>query len=340
MASNKNCREVKKLFLVLTILIPLLVFTDKAYAISDPDSLQIRFVNAYRSVIETNDILYVVSYDVEYTSTPVEPISDTYIARILTLGGSELQAAVPVPYFDNGYGRGVTSFYFTEDQVTDLGIVWGDAYTVRFQGNPSSFPSPPAISTGSINYRNQFATQFHLQNDIYAEATSLQLVWSALLSPDSISLVESQGNSVVFTTDGEDYFLQAIPNLNQMIPDMFTGSNDVPNFQDLNRPHDQSYRDQLKAFWDNTFIGERMDQFAAAWFVPVELVRFGIWMVVCGVISSIFLAATQRGDMSMIVYTLLIPVGAYIGLVDLVFAALFAFLMGMGTVYIFFYKGT
>lgn len=331
---------MKKLLSILMITLTLFIFTDKAYAIVDPDSLQIRYVNAYRSVLETNDILYVVSYDVEYSSTPTEPISDTYITRLLTLGSSELQASIPVPYFDNGYGRGVTSLYFTAEQVTNLSITWGDPYTVRLQGNPSSFPSPPAISTSSINYKNQFATQFHLQNDIYTEAVSLQLVWSALLSPDSISLVESQGNAVVFTSDGEDYFLQSIPNLNQMIPDLFVGTNDVPDSQDLNRPHDQSYRDQLAALWDNTFIGDQFQQFADAWFVPVELVKFGVWMVVCGVISSIFLTATQRGDFSMVVYTLLIPVGAYIGLVDLVFAALFAFLMGTATMYIFFYRST
>lgn len=98
-----------------------------------PDIHQITKVEVYRHVIEENDSLYLINYDLEYGTLPGERIDDTYLFRLVDPGTGILGSTTAYGFFDDGYSQGIASIYFSaEDAPT-----WNGAYTMYFDGNPS-----------------------------------------------------------------------------------------------------------------------------------------------------------------------------------------------------------
>src|SRR5690606_4453945 len=152
------------------------------------------------------------------------------------------------PFFANGYGEGVFSFYFTPDQVDSLALVHGGPYTVRLQGSPSLFAVPPTINNGSIEWRHQLVTKLRLREDLVRLAQDLEAAWVV----DSVNLIETTPEGNVFTTAGDTYFSNSIPDLRLMIPQLFSGRAVAPRFDE--REFDKSYAEQLREFWTGSFF--------------------------------------------------------------------------------------
>lgn len=336
---NHTYRRTIALFaLGLYIVVLFLVFSvgKTVRAIADPNTITILQVTAYRGPIDSTDILYLVVYNISYDSIPTEPSSDTFIGRISTVAGIELQSTTPIPFNDNGYGEGVFSFYFTEDEVETLGFAWEESLTITLQGNPSFFPLPPTIKTSSITFRNQFTTEFSLQSDLILAAANLEVAWVANL----VSLITAAGSTVYFDLAGEEYFQRTITNISLMVPKLFQGSQSTPLFEELDRNFNQSYRDQLLTFWDGTYIGDQGDQFAETWGLERITLFTMIWLAMVGLIAAQSLKVLGRPDFAMLIFVVCIPIGAFVGMVDLVAAGLITFFFGLVTAYMFFYRGT
>lgn len=338
MVSHTYRRTIVLFALGLYVIVLLSVLsTEKIVrAIADPDTLTILQVTAYRGPIDSTDILYIVVYDIAYGSIPTESISNTFIGRISTIAGTELQSTTPIPFNDNGYGEGILSFYFTEDEVDDLGFAWEEALTIKLQGNPTAFPLPPTIETSSITFRSQFTTEFSLEADLILISQDLEVAWVANL----VSLITATGNAVYFDLAGEEYFQRVITNVNLMVPKLFQGARGTPRFEELDRDFDQSYRDQLLTFWDGTYIGDQGDQFAATWGVERITLFTMIWLAMVGLIAAQAMKVLGRPDFAMLLFVVCIPIGAFVGMVDLVAAGLITFFFGLVTAYMFFYRGT
>ncbi|KKN02369.1 hypothetical protein LCGC14_1118430 [marine sediment metagenome] len=336
---NHTYRRAIVLFalgLYIIVLLAVLSVGKTVRAIADPDTLVILQVTAYRGPINSTDILYLIVYNISYGSIPTEPTSDTFIGRISTVAGAELQSTTPIPFNDNGYGEGVFSFYFTEDEVENLGFAWEESLTITLQGNPSAFPLPPTIETSSITFRNQFTTEFSLQSDLILAASNLEVAWVANL----VSLITAAGSNVFFDLAGEEYFQRTITNVNLMVPKLFQGARATPLFEELDRDFDQSYRDQLLTFWDGTYIGDQGDQFADTWGVERITLFTMIWLAMVGLIAAQAMKVLGRPDFAMLIFVVCIPIGAFVGMVDLVAAGLITFFFGLVTAYMFFYRGT
>ena len=135
-----------------------MVLSETVFAISNPTSITIVDVRAYDAVLEADDLLVVVEYDLAYTVFPAEIISDAYLGRFLN-GTTELTSVEPYAFNDKGYGAGIFSFYWSPAQKETASIEFNnpnvEPYTVVLQGKPGVFPgTAPSITSPTIHWQD------------------------------------------------------------------------------------------------------------------------------------------------------------------------------------------
>ncbi len=323
------------IFFGFVVAIAFMVATPSAQAqtsIPDPDFMQIKNTFAYEGTIEATDILYVMHYEIDYSTLPGPLASEAFMFRLMD-GVSELRSATPFAFVNDGYSEGVISIYFTAAEVSTLGIVFGasSGYTVRLQGNPNVFSVPPVVESSSINYRSTLFTTSELKDDVEAMARDLETDWAAFTTPN-ISLLQATTAGNVFTSDGEDYFTNAILDLILMVPDLFTGRAIAPEFPE--RQFDLTFRDQLLQFWDSTAFGTTAQTFSDTFGLPRSLVYMFAVLVFMVFIAAMVVLATKSTALVPATVAVIFPMAAYIGLADLIFVALVSALATIGSVYV------
>lgn len=319
------------------------LFSSAALAIDNPETMQIRYVRSYQNVLEDNDFMFLLKYRITFGEDsegneiiPDTPADEAFLFRFIDdATGSELQSARPVPFNDRGYNDGAIVFYFSADEVDDLAISDSKDYRVRLQGDPAVFSSPPSVETLSITHRNEFATEFHLKEDIRALAEELQNNWG-FFGDQVGALVQGEGTEVTLTPRGANYFLQVWNDFDDAVSDFFLGSGSELGF--IERDHDQSFRDQLLTFWDGTELDDSVGTFANTWSISKLYVYTSIWLAATAIVSFMAIKATARPEFGFFVFVLFTPTGAYVGLVDIVFAGLVTFAFAMVTIWSFFYR--
>ena len=126
----------KKLLKILLVLMAVAIGFMGSMAVyaqvREADSVSIDGVNVYRNCLELQDQLYLVKYDIQYTTVPTRPINDTYLVRLRN-GAVELATVQPYAYFNDGYDLGFASIYFTSATAP----AWDGAYTMDIMGNPT-----------------------------------------------------------------------------------------------------------------------------------------------------------------------------------------------------------
>jgi hypothetical protein len=138
------------------------------YAIQEADTVNINGVYVYRHCLETGDNLFLIDYTITYTTNPDEGANEAYIFRLMD-GAVELGSTTVYAYYDDGYGRGLASIYFTAAEVTALGIVWEDPYDLQIDGNPTLHWTE-ATATTALD--KAVADDGGVQTDETAEANS------------------------------------------------------------------------------------------------------------------------------------------------------------------------
>ena len=246
----------------------LVLMPGQAFAIADPDSITLETVQAYSGVLEAGDLLVVVHYDLAYTTTPTEQIADAYFGRFFR-GTTELNAVEPFPFNDRGYGVGIFSLYWTASQVTNDSIEFEDtnseSYSVSLQGKVGVFPgSAPSSTTNTITWRAASNTEDLLFADIAELANTLEQ--DAAWVVNSRDLIDRFGGQEALTSAGETYFASAIPNLQVMIPDLFSSAATTPTF--IERDHERVYSDRLQEFWAGTWVDTRFVNLATTLRMP------------------------------------------------------------------------
>jgi len=188
--------------------------------VASPDTIQIDRVEAYRSVIEAGDQLYLCSYEIEYGSNPADAIDQTYLFRLMN-SGTELMAATAYPYQDSGYDVGVVGIYFSSAEVSYLGMGWGDAtgYSLQLVGNPTviwAAGTPPQVNYPTFDlWYNDGASSDRLTLRLRVMAQLIENDWG------TVNLIEGPAGEQTFTEYGEEYFTNSIPNLKVACPKLF-----------------------------------------------------------------------------------------------------------------------
>jgi hypothetical protein len=245
----------------------------RVFAIADPTSISIEDVRAYDGVLATDDLLLVIEYNIVYGSTPAETIDQAYLGRFKR-AGTEYASVEPYAYNDKGYGLGIFSLYWTKAQKETDSIEFNnpnaESYTITFQGKVGVFPgTAPSTTTGTIDWRDSTNTQNELYNHVRTLATRFQnnAGWS-----DNEPLISSSGSITQLTTNGEDYFSNAVSSLGSMIPSIF--SSGVTSPDDTTLDHSRGFEGEVKQFWneDGSWVDERFDNLSETFRMPKTVI--------------------------------------------------------------------
>lgn len=314
------------------ILILVFVFagqTDRVFAIANPDDMEILAITAYRGVLEDEDILVIVKYNIEYATPPTELASQTFLFRF-TDGVTTFNSTVPYPYNDNGYNQGIVSFYWDAATVDSLGLVWESAsYKVVLAGNPTFFPALPPVENSSIVWRSELATMFHLRNDILTLARELELEWG-------VDLVASTPEGNLLTNEGDEYFTNSIDNLRLMLPNIFLSRTESVSFPE--ETFTKSYAEELKDFWDGTDLDAAFNSLATLLDVPRIMLTTIILIVLGMFVAFSVIKVTGQPAIGLMSFTVILLAGTLVGMTELVLIAIIAAAGVLGIFYVIFYR--
>ena len=307
-----------------------------ALAIADPDSLTIDNVRAYSGVLETDDLLVLVKYDLVYGSTPAELVSDAYLGRFIR-GTTELNSVEPFAFNDRGYGVGVFSFYWTAAQVTTDSIEFNDSnaqnYAISLHGKVGVFPgSPPSTTTNTITWRDATDTKNQLLQDVIELARQLEgdADWVA----NSQDLISTSFAVIRLTAAGEEYFATAITRLANMIPELFESAGSPAAV--IERDHERTFSNSRLNFWENNWVDTRFENLASQFRMPkimlTTIFAFSMMLMIAFYAAKAFEGSDRGIEFGILTMALTLPLFIDTGFISLVvgaIAGLFA-VLGLG----------
>jgi hypothetical protein len=204
------------LFLIIGMALP--VFA----VIPAPDNVEIISARAFTDLAESGDVSVIVHWNLEYDdyvsanyTENLEPASLTIQVGLLSVDGTTVLSAtapyVYAPFGTNGYGHGVSAFYFSAaDNLTT-----GEAYQVRILQSATYFGSANSTSYTMTNFDWQDTTQEDMQAHI------LQLSDLLLAEYPLVNLKTSTDVGIVLSTFGESYYRAAVPGIQSLCPQLF-----------------------------------------------------------------------------------------------------------------------
>lgn len=219
----------KKLTIGLIVLLAVVFIPPAlAYALAAPESMSIQEARAIRNLVETGDMAVVFHYRIEYDSyAGLTPASQTIIFRLYSANGTSL-LAVSRPYVysgfeTNGYGDGVSSFYFAAADAP----TWGAAYRINIFGVPAYYdPIQTMTYTMTSADYSDAVLEAASRSDLYNTVITLCDTFGTIYP--EVTLKATTDSGVVLSGYGETYFRGAVPGLQTMCPALFFIQTYVP----------------------------------------------------------------------------------------------------------------
>jgi len=192
-----------------------------------PDSVpKIKFLKAYKDLLETDDCLFVLMVDIPYSTIPDIPVNRAFIVSMMD-SGDEIGWNTGYALNDNGYNYNVYSLYFDAADAID----WGNDtdYNIAISGSPDVF-------TGTIPYYDNLdSPDYNVLSDAwvdlddydncdtYSEALTWDLltVLKVLEQEWQVVLLDEQETKSVLSSNGEKLLRNAIPGIQSMAPGLF-----------------------------------------------------------------------------------------------------------------------
>tara|TARA_R110002020_G_scaffold6667_2_gene28244 strand:+ start:58 stop:1140 length:1083 start_codon:yes stop_codon:yes gene_type:complete len=327
-----------KLVVAWLVFVFLMANAKPLFAISNPDTIAIENVKAYDAVLEADDLLVIVEYNLAYSVIPDEIISDAYLGRFL-VGTTELTSVEPYAFNDRGYGKGIFSFYWSAAQKETASIEFenpnSENYLVTLQGKPGVFPgTAPSITTPAINWQDTSTTTNLLHSQVRNLAYKFEndpawnddIAYDLIQNPGGVDQLTAAGSG-----SGEEYFANAIPQLQSMIPGIFSSGTSAPDFSESST--NQSYENDLNTFWDGNWIGTHFDTLATTYDAPRGVITALIATIFIGLIS--FFCANLLGQnaesagFGMLTMAVTLPMFTAINMVPLNFTIVTTFVLGV-----------
>jgi len=186
-----------------------------AAAPADPDSITLHTAKVFQNIFEADDILLVVSYDVDYAVEPDESAADTFQLTIYdTDGTTEIQTRAL-----NYYQYNVHSIYF--DAAAAASLVWETEYVVRVMGNPIFFAP---VEDTTMDSKTLASTDW-LSGTMSASRELLRIhcidLAETLEEEWSLTLIVISASDQVLNSVGRTTFLDAIPSLDSAVTALF-----------------------------------------------------------------------------------------------------------------------
>lgn len=195
-----------------------------------PDAATIIAAYAFQNVLQAGDQFYLIPFDIEYGTPPDDYTArDLFFIRLLSSDGTEYAANVPYAYYNAGYDYGISGFYFSADDVASRGIPYGEGSGIRVQlnYNPTiswaSTPSPYTLST--ITWNDSTSPQIAATIRVRILAQKLEDEWGGV-----VDIISGASWARALTVYGEDYFTNAVPNIINVCPTIFSSYKDIPDW--------------------------------------------------------------------------------------------------------------
>ncbi len=232
-------RYFSRLLLLVLPLLLVLVLAVPVFAIDNPSSIAINDVGVYGGLWEPGDMLFVVEYEVMYDPDPEEDPQDTFLAGVWdgTVKGPDR----PLDYYCHNF----TSIYLTAAEAASFGYEVNDELKVKVTGNPSYFPT--LVEGDNMSTVTMTAGHWTVGGTLQ-ETRDYLADWCILLAgvledswPEEIVLLSSGGK---LNATGRLKFLEVIPGLDGICPDIFLVSASYPGYEPPT--YDPAYEEGLK----------------------------------------------------------------------------------------------
>lgn len=273
-----------------------------------------------------------VHYNIDYSITgePAETARDLFLVRLLD-GATQLGVTRPYPYYNDGYDQGIVALYWSAATAPD----WGDEYTVRIQGTPAAWGSPPVtnFTLGSASYSNvsgPTANRQALYDWFVTAIEALEANWS-------VSLLDHTESGAILNATGQSYLTAAITGLSALCPQLFWVQE--TSMDTGARSWGTGQADLYAARYDGTWVGNAMIAAGSLFGVSPQLVGSILFVLVPFILIMVlserkFFTSTP----ALIALPLLMAMGALMGFFSMAFFAIavICFVLFLG--YILFFR--
>tara|TARA_B100000949_G_scaffold234745_1_gene254841 strand:+ start:2982 stop:4043 length:1062 start_codon:yes stop_codon:yes gene_type:complete len=332
---------------------PLTVFAAPA-----PDDNEIKAGVVIRNSIVSGDALYVAHYNINYNVLPTETMGQLFAGAVVSVDSTDSTTSVTTNtiYADiqqndsgpgNGFGEGLWAVYFEVDPYT-AAFAGGGLVKLCNEPNPATGPGSASrlCSTSYDVYDGSDQGDLQTFQAVILEfGEDLEEVWDTTSFP--IDIIEVILSNKKYTLTGEDYVKHAIPNIRDIIPDIFSSSSDNISVH-LDEQQDTAYETARKSFFDGTELdttdgsGSSLDLIGDIIGLDDNPQLVGTLMVLMAGAALAFAAirATGKPEMGLFMVILVLQVGAFMGLVPFAITAVLALIGALSLGYIFFYKSS
>lgn len=320
--------------------------------LSNVTIIQINGVDVYKNVVETGDNMFFVDFTVLYGTysnvyVPSTPIGEAYFIRLMDSVGDEVMSATPFAFFDNGYNRGLVAMYATAAEVTSLGIVWGDDYSVKIYGNPTAawteYPIPASSVFNSFIWRPDASVSNQraiiAKRIVYNYANVIQVDWAkdtTHYTYANYGLYLISNGSYYLTSAGQTYFGGVIPYLTTIAPSILGGYVVEPDVVDVKITHNTSWQTSIDDMTEDTVFGVARTKLGTLITgVSGRMVTGILWLL--GMLVIIIAAARKINSFKpaiLLSFPLLI-FGILVGWIPILVGLGMAFLFGAASIYVF-----
>lgn len=193
-----------------------------ALALEPPDEIIISSTQVVRNCAEGGDITIAFYFNTSYDTYPTDvSASDAVIIRLFDTDGTSLLATgSPFSLFDGGYGQQVSGFYFDADEVTALGLTWGQPYIINITYSEAYLEEPP-VQTYTITSNDYSVPTTQEENQELMTSWVLGICTSLETARPLYTLHGSTDAGVVLTDVGELYFRGALEGIQSVAPTLF-----------------------------------------------------------------------------------------------------------------------
>lgn len=246
---------MRRLILIVTVVFLAaaagVMMPETAYAMDEPEGVSLYDIMIFHDLLYEDDFTAIVPYHISFETTPDDAINQTFIFSVLSENGTtQLGAVTAHPRYYGGYGKGVVMFYLQS------GMVWNRPYIFRVQQNPVYYPSPQKwdFTIGTNQYSTDADQSQGLRAKIIDSATELSTEWNVDL------LSSGDSGQTVLSTYGELYYLNAVPGLQIMCPELFSVQIETPDY--TKRAWSYTLAEVLRTKYAGTLIEDFMTGYA------------------------------------------------------------------------------
>lgn len=250
-------------FVSLFVAIGLVVclWTPGLAQIPPPQTVEILEVQAFRHLVQANDTLYVIRYNIDWgnITQPVVAVDNTFDFILYDDAGVVVGNKTAPVFHNSGYNQGIVSFYFPGNTTNPS---WGELGNVTVEGT-AFFAAPPP--SGNYTITADDYTTFTSPADIREDLRQFIVAQSMFIDYDwndwwfAGGAQDRQANllsylqdyhSYVLSATGEAYYSFAIPDLETYCPILFLFTlSEIPYTQ---KDHSQAGKSAYEGQWEGT----------------------------------------------------------------------------------------